>query len=293
MKRSVLFSFAVIATLFSVVAEPLPPFPVWTGTPQGALGTSSNDVPSLTPFLPASGAASGAAMVICPGGGYWGLAPHEGQDYALFLNRQGLTCFVLQYRLAQHGYHHPVMMQDVQRAVRTIRSRAAEWKVDPSRIGIMGSSAGGHLASTALTHFDAGRADASDPIERVSCRPDLGVLCYAVISMGEFTHGGSKKNLLGDKPLADLVWLMSNELQVTPQTPPCFVWHTSEDSAVPVENALLFAAALQRAKVPFDLHVFQKGRHGLGLDATPPEFPGAHPWSADLVFWLRQQRWTH
>ncbi|MSU36953.1 MAG: alpha/beta hydrolase [Pedosphaera sp.] len=293
MKRSVLFSFAVIATLFSVVAEPVPPIPVWPGTPPGAQGISSNDIPTLTPFLPAAGLASGAAMIICPGGGYWVLAPHEGQDYALFLARQGLTCFVLKYRLAQHGYHHPVMMQDVQRAVRTIRSRAAEWKVDPSRIGVMGSSAGGHLTSTALTHFDAGRADASDPIDRVSCRPDLGVLCYAVISMGEFTHGGSKKNLLGDKPSTDLVWLMSNELQVTPQTPPCFVWHTAEDSAVPVENALLFAAALQRAKVPFDLHIFEKGRHGLGLDSKPPEFLGTHPWGADLVFWLHQRGWTH
>jgi acetyl esterase/lipase len=228
-------------------------------------------------------------MVICPGGGYWGLADHEGRDYALFLNREGVTCFVLRYRLAQFGYHHPIMLGDAARAVRVVRHGAKDFGIDPKRIGIMGSSAGGHLASTLLTHFDAGDPQAADPIDQVSSRPDLGVLCYAVITMGEFTHGGSKKNLLGDHPEPALVELMSNEKQVTRQTPPCFVWHTWEDKAVPVENSLLFAEALQKNGVPFDLHIYQKGPHGIGLMSKPPDFANVHPWGPDLVYWLKAQ----
>ena len=180
------------------------------------------------------------------------------------------------------------MLNDAARAVRTVRHRAAEWNLDASRIGIMGSSAGGHLASSLLTHFDSGDSNAADPIDRVSSRPDLGILCYAVISMGDKTHQGSKRNLLGEKPEAALVWELSSELQVTPQTPPCFLWHTAEDSAVLVENSLLFAAALAEADVPFDLHVFEKGGHGLGLGNRPPS-NSIHPWAADLNFWLKER----
>jgi len=162
----------------------------------------------------------------------------------------------LKYRLAPGGYRHPVMLQDAARAVRLVRARAGEWKVDPKRIGIMGSSAGGHLASTLLTHFDAGKSDAADPIDRQSSRPDLGILCYAVITLGEFTHQGSK-NICWAKTLAELVRELSNELQVTKDTPPCFIWHTYEDSAVPVENSMQFAEALRKAGVPYDLHIYQ------------------------------------
>lgn len=267
-------------------------FPLWPGAAPGALGGSSNDIPTLTPYLPAAGAATGAAMVICPGGGYGGLAPHEGEDYARFLADRGVAGFVLKYRLGSHGYRHPAMMNDVNRAIRLVRHRAGEFAVDGQRVGVMGSSAGGHLASTAVTHWDAGKADDADLVERHSSRPDLGVLCYPVITMGDFTHQGSKRNLLGEKPEPALVWLLSNELQVTPQTPPCFIWHTADDGAVPVENALSFAAALQRAKVPFDLHVFQSGRHGIGLDAKPPQFENVHPWANDLVYWLKQKQWA-
>jgi len=228
-------------------------------------------------------------MVVCPGGGYGGLASHEGPDYALFLNQQGIAAFVLKYRLGSHGYRHPRMLEDAQRALRLVRARAAEWKIDPKRVGIIGSSAGGHLASTAVTHFDQGKPGASDPIDRESCRPDLGILCYPVISMGPNTHQGSKNNLLGKDPSPELVELLSNEKQVTPETPPCFLWHTVEDSAVKVENSLEFAAALQRNHVPFDLHIYQKGRHGLGLDDKPP-FSHVHPWAHDLVFWLKEQK---
>jgi len=157
----------------------------------------------------------------------------------------------------------------------------------------MGSSAGGHLSSTLLTHFDSGKPDAEDRIDRQSSRPDLGILCYPVITMGQFTHQGSKNNLLGSEPSSDLVRELSNELQVTRQTPPCFIWHTEEDSAVPVENSLQFAEALRKARVPFDLHIFQKGAHGLGLGSHDWDLSKRHPWTADLAFWLKVQGWTH
>jgi len=280
--RSILFATLV----FSNLTHAQESVPLWPSGAPGALGTSTNDIPTLTPYLPDAAKASGAAIVVCPGGGYGGLAAHEGRDYALFLNQQGIAAFVLKYRLGSHGYRHPVMLQDAQRAIRLVRSRAAEWKLDPKRAGIMGSSAGGHLASTAVTHFDTGQADAVDPVERESCRPDLGILCYPVISMGELTHQGSKVNLLGKDPSAELVKLLSNELQVTSDTPPCFLWHTWEDSAVKVENSLMFATALRHAGVLFDLHIYEKGRHGLGLNDKPP-FNNVHPWANDLVFWLK------
>ena len=226
--------------------------------------------------------------MVCPGGGYGGLAPHEGRDYALWLNDHGVTAFVLKYRLGSGGYRHPAMLNDAARALRMVRARAADWKIDPRRVGIMGSSAGGHLASTLLTHFDAGNPDGEDPIERQSSRPDIGILCYPVITMGERTHQGSKNNLLGKDPSPELVNLLSNELQATKETAPCFLFHTYEDTAVPVENSLAFAAALRKAGVPFDLHVYQKGRHGIGLGDKPP-FTHVHLWANDLLFWLKEQ----
>lgn len=257
------------------------PVRLWEGDVPGALGKAEHDVPTVVPFLAEMAKASGAAVVVLPGGAYGGLAQHEGRDYALWLNQQGLSAFVVHYRLGSKGYRHPVMLQDAARAVRLVRSRALEWRVDAKRIAIMGSSAGGHLASTLLTQFDAG-----DPVDRQSSRPDLGILCYPVISMGEHTHQGSKSNLLGPNPDPQLVELLSNELQVKKETPPCFIWHTWEDKAVKVENALMFASALQKAGVPFDLHVYQQGRHGIGLNDKPP-FANAHPWTRDLLFWLK------
>ena len=274
--------------ILPLLAQAQPTFPLWPGGAPGALGNASNDIPTLTVYLPAADKASGAAIVVCPGGGYGGLAGHEGQDYALFLNQHGVTAFVLRYRLGSQGYRHPRMLEDAQRAIRVVRARAAEWKIDPKRVGIMGSSAGGHLASTAVTHFDAGKPDANDSIERQSSRPDLGILCYPVITMGTNTHQGSKNNLLGKEPSSELMELLSNEKQVTRDTPPCFVWHTVEDKGVKVENSLDFAAALQRNGVPFDLHIYQKGRHGIGLADKPP-FTNPHPWAKDLIFWLKEQ----
>ncbi len=280
--------FLVVTLVALARAEMQLPVPLWPDGAPGALGKEDQDIPTLTVYVPEAGKATGAAMVVCPGGGYGGLAGHEGNDYALFLNQQGVTAFVLKYRLGSKGYRHPRMWEDAQRAIRLVRARATDWKIDAKRVGIMGSSAGGHLASTALTHFDAGKAGAADPIERQSSRPDLGVLCYPVITMGPNTHGGSKNNLLGREPDAELVKLLSNELQVTKETPPCFIWHTWEDKAVKVENSLEFAAALQRNGVPFDLHVYQKGAHGIGLKDKPP-FDNVHPWGKDLVFWLKAQ----
>ena len=287
MKRSHLLA-AVLTLAATATAAPLQPLPLWPNGAPGALGTAEKDIPTLTPYLPEPDQATGAAIVVCPGGGYGGLAPHEGNDYALWLNQHGVAAFVLKYRLGSNGYRHPAMLQDAARAVRLARANAGEWKVDPKRVGIMGSSAGGHLASTLLTHFDAGDPNATDPVERQSSRPDLGILCYAVITMGQYTHEGSKRNLLGNSPSPALVDLLSNEKQVTKDTPPCFIWHTWEDGAVPVENSLQFAEALRKAGVPFDLHIYQKGGHGMGLADKPP-FAHPHPWAADCLFWLKVQ----
>ena len=270
-------------------ADVQPAFPLWADGAPGALGTNEYDIPTLTPYLPEATNATGASVIVCPGGGYGGLAPYEGADYALYLAQQGVTAFVLKYRLGSHGYRHPAMLNDAARAVRLVRSRAADFKLDIKHVGIMGSSAGGHLASTLLTHFDLGRPDATDPVERQSSRPDLGILCYAVITMEAYGHAGSRENLLGKYPTAEQINFLSSEKQVSPGTPPTFIWHTFEDQAVPVRNALEFAAALQRNGVPFDLHIYQQGRHGIGLAAKPPEFENVHPWARDLVFWLKVQ----
>lgn len=260
------------------------PEPLWPYGAPGALGAEAKDTPTLTRYAPAAGAANGASMLVLPGGGYGHLSESEGKGYAEWLASRGVTAYVLKYRLGSAGYRHPAMLNDAARALRTLRARARAEGLDPARVGVIGSSAGGHLASTLLTHFDAGAPDAADLIERESSRPDLGVLCYPVISLGRFTHAGSKKNLLGDNPPEDLVRLLSNELQVTAQTPPTFVWHTAADQAVPVENALLFASALRAAGVPFELHIYENGKHGLGL---PSNGRGAPAWDEACLAWLK------
>jgi acetyl esterase/lipase len=253
-----------------------------SGTPN-ALGEDVEDKPTLVPYL-VDGSEPTAAIVVCPGGGYQRRADHEGEPIALWLNSLGISAFVVHYRVAP--YKHPNPLSDAQRAIRIVRSRAQEWNVDPARVGILGFSAGGHLASSSGTHYDDGQANADDPIERESCRPDLLVLCYPVISFEAFAHSGSRTNLLGDPADPQLVKLLSSESQVTSQTPPTFLWHTADDAAVPVENSLLFASALSRNKVPFELHVYESGRHGLGLGT---EVVGVRAWTDACAVWLAKQ----
>jgi len=257
---------------------------LWPNGAPGAVGSAPEDIPTLTAFFP-SQRASGAAVIVCPGGGYTHLADHEGRPVAEWLNSIGITAFVLKYRIGPN-YHHPAPLQDAARAIRLVRSRAAEWKIDPKRIGILGFSAGGHLASTIGTHFDSGQANASDPIDRTSSRPDLMVLIYPVITMGQFTHSGSRNQLIGTNPSADMVKLLSNEEQVTKETPPTFLVHTANDAAVPVENSLHFVEALRKAGVPFELHIYERGPHGFGLGVDDPILS---TWPARCADWLHLQ----
>jgi acetyl esterase/lipase len=259
--------------------------PLWPNGAPGAKGNKPEDVPSIQIYRATADKANGAAVVVCPGGGYGGLAAHEGKPIAEWLNTLGVTAAVLKYRLGTHGYRHPVMLNDASRAIRTLRARAAELKIDTDRIGILGFSAGGHLASTAATHFDDGASNATDPVDRLSSRPDVAILCYAVITLEPpFAHMGSRRNLLGDNPSPDLITLLSNEKQVTPKTPPTFLWHTADDEGVPMENSLLFAMACRKYKVPVELHVYEHGRHGVGLGGTDPVLS---TWPTACANWLR------
>lgn len=289
MRRRVILSLLGISflifkpCLFAKAGDAQQPIILWPDGAPGALGHEPVDIPTLTPYLPAPEKATGAGVVICPGGGYEHLSDREGPPIAEWLNSVGVAAFVLKYRIGPR-YHHPAPLLDAARAIRTVRARAKEWGLDPARIGILGFSAGGHLASTTGTHFDAGKADSADPIERVSSRPDLMVLIYPVITMREKTHAGSKKNLLGENPTPELVALLSNDERVTKETPPTFLVHTFTDASVPVENSLLFVEALRRAGVPFEFHVYERGRHGFALGDGDPALSS---WTARCADWLR------
>jgi acetyl esterase/lipase len=265
----ILVSAAVVATFTIGSLSASDTELLWPGGAPGARGEAEGDRPTLTVYLPAPEKATGAAVVICPGGGYGALAvDHEGHQVAQWLNSFGVAGFILKYRHRNSGagYGHPAPIQDAQRAVRTVRNRAAEWGVDPERIGILGFSAGGHLASTAATHFHESFNEVIDEIDQASPRPDFAVLIYPVISFSEpFTHAGSRRNLLGAEPDPSLVEKMSNDKQVTTETPPAFLIHTWEDSGVPPENSIAFYLALRKAKVPAEMHLFLKGAHGFGL----------------------------
>jgi acetyl esterase/lipase len=258
---------------------------LWMGAAPGALGSEESDVPALTVYLPRTMTAATPAVIVCPGGAYARLASnHEGRQVAAFLNSLGMAAFVLRYRLGPR-YHHPIELGDAQRAIRMLRSRAAEWRLDPARIGIMGFSAGGHLAMSASTMFDSGNPQAADAIDRVGSRPDFAVLGYPVISMtAPWTHQGSKQNLLGANPDADLAKRLSGELAVTKATPQTFIFQTNEDTVVPAENSLHYFLALRQAGVPAEMHVFEKGPHGVGL---ANDDAALSPWSALLATWLR------
>lgn len=281
MIRRFLLELVVVSSLGGVPGWAQQTFHLWPETP----GQTEEDIPALTMYAPDSGKATGTAIIICPGGSYRGLAKHEGEDYALFLASFGIRAFVLKYRLGPvYGYRE--ITADARRAMQIVRAHAGRWNVDPKKIGLMGSSAGGHLASTMMTHFDTGDMVSRDSIERISSRPDFGILCYPVISMGPIGHAISREQFLGPTPTEELISRYSNELQVTGSTPPCFLWHTFEDTIVSVENSLRFAEALKQNGVPFDLHVYERGKHGLGLGDKFP-FADPHPWTKDLIVWLK------
>lgn len=264
------------------------PVPLWPEKVPGAIGEEEPDTPTVRIHLPPQDKSCGTAVVICPGGGYGIIAmDHEGSQIANWFNSQGVTALVLRYRLGPK-YHHPIPLNDVQRAIRYTRANAEKLGISPHRVGVMGFSAGGHLASTVATHFDAGNKEAADPVDRFSCRPDFAILGYPVVSLtAEFAHKGSARNLLGETPDQKLLELLSNDLQVTAQTPPTFMFHTSEDTGVPPENSVAFYMALRKAKVPAELHIYQQGPHGVGL---APGDPVLNTWKERLFDWLRQNR---
>lgn len=271
-----MYGLAVSCVVVAVLGQTPTPAPpalelLWPDGAPGAVGTELQDKPSLAVWLPEKGKANGCGVVVCPGGGYGFLAlDHEGKQVAEWLNSFGVAAFVLSYRIAPR-YRHPAPLQDAQRAIRRVRFRAGDWGVDPDRLGILGFSAGGHLASSTGTHLLDGDAGASDPIDRLSSRPDFMVLCYPVISFTQpFSHVGSRQNLLGPSPAPELVTSFSNELQVTARTPPTFLFHTTEDKAVPPENAIAFYLALRKVEVPAEIHVYERGPHGVGLAQKDP-----------------------
>ena len=292
LKRTVVWAFTILATLAgatldpSLAAEPKVEL-LWPKGAPGAVGKEDADRPELRIYLPAA-KPSGTAVVVCPGGGYGALAmDHEGRQIADWLNSLGVAAFVLKYRLGPR-YHHPAPLQDAQRALRYVRLHAQELGIAPDRIGIWGFSAGGHLAATAGTHFHAGDSKAADPIERISSRPDFLILAYPVISFtAEYTHLGSRKNLLGDNPDPQLVESLSNEKQVTPETPPTFLFHTDGDTGVPPENSVSFYLALRKARVPAEMHIYEQGPHGVGLATADPILSS---WPNRLADWLRVRR---
>lgn len=253
---------------------------------------SKFDKPLLTLFKAEK--PNGAAVVICPGGGYGFLATdHEGKQVAEYFNKLGIHAFVLQNRIVQKDRPGPLLMApllDVNRAIRTVRSKSEELKIDAKRVGLMGFSAGGHLASSGGTHFDEG-IKGSDDTDKLSSRPDFLILAYPVITMeAGVTHGGSKSNLLGKEPDPKLVEFFSSEKQVTKDTPPTFIFHTDEDTGVLPENAILFYSALKKAKVPAELHIYAKGKHGVGLGRDPAWTGGntyVEGWPDLLTAWLK------
>ncbi len=286
MKLLALLSFLLAAIPAAHCANTPEAIKLWPDGAPGAKGDKPEDTPSMEIYKPAE-KANGAAMVICPGGGYGGLAvDHEGKQIAQFYNGLGVTAFVLHYRLGSHGYHHPIELNDAKRALRWVRSNAEKYGIDPKRIGITGFSAGGHLAASAATLFDEGDKNATDPIDRVSSRPDVCVLGYPVITLiGGPEHRGSRNNLLGpEKDNDDLATKLSAQNNVTPRTPTTFIFQTDSDTAVPAENAVAYYLALRKNKVPAEMHIYQPGPHGVGLKLSDPVLS---TWSQHLAAWLK------
>lgn len=283
----------ICSVLLGAEPTPQPPtLPLWGFNIPGPVSTDKKNVPAITIHFVPKEKANGCAVVVCPGGGYSGRATdHEGKQIAEWLNQRGIQAVVLKYRTTGESKISPPLepgpMLDVQRAIRVVRARGERYGIDPKRIGVWGFSAGGHLASTAATHFDDGKPDSQVEVEKYSCRPDFAILAYPVITMTEKTHGGSRDNLLGSKPDPKLVEFYSNEKQVTSKTPPTFLFHTVEDKAVPIENSRLFKAACEKAGVPVELVEYEKGQHGVGLGLNS-KMPYAE-WSVKLEEWMKKR----
>lgn len=289
-----------VSITFAQATAPSAPqvIPIWPEGVPGAIanakpeieeegGRISNvQVPTLTAYPAAAGLANGTAVVVCPGGGYVRLAfEHEGDAVAKWLNSLGVSAFVLKYRLKEYG--HPAPLRDVLRAIRLVRSQAATWKIEPSRIGVIGFSAGGHLASSAATLFDAPEGRTGAALDGVSARPDFAILVYPVISLKPpYYHSGSKVNLVGERAPADLVDHLCTDVQVTKDTSPTFLVHGGTDATVPVENSVLFYSALRRAGVPAEMHLYQEGPHGIGLR---PGYGPMSEWPARCAEWMKQR----
>jgi acetyl esterase/lipase len=275
-----------VAATSTMAANAPAPTPLWPAGAPGAQGAADDDTPTITAYLPASNPTK-TAVVIAPGGGYQHLSMvHEGSEVAAWLNAHGVAAFVLKYRLGPK-YHHPIELGDAQRAIRTVRAHAAEYGVAPDHIGMWGFSAGGHLTATAGTHFDAGNAAATDAVEQQSSRPDFLVLAYPVITLEDpYAHKGSRMYLLGPTPAQTDVDLLSAEQHATAQTPPTFLFTTTDDHTVPVMNSVLFYEALLKAGVPAEMHIFQHGGHGAGLAPTNPQLS---PWTDLLIKWMRER----
>lgn len=261
---------------------------LWPDGAPHALGKTPSDSPTLEIYLPEATTSVGTGVVIFPGGGYGNLAEgHEGQEIARWLNSLGIAAFVCKYRHRGNGYGHPAPLLDAQRAVRLVRANAEAFGIHPNRVGVMGFSAGGHLASMAATHFDDGKPNAADPIERVSSRPDFVILGYPLIALGEsYTHKRSQRNLLGEHPDKEMLAKLSSQKQVSSETPPTFIWHTGEDTGVLPENSVAFYLALRKANVPAELHIYERGRHGLGLAHS---VPATADWTERCTTWLRNR----
>ena len=259
---------------------------LWSeGAPGTKVDTKSYQ-PAITVYAPPANIKTNTAVIICPGGGYGHLSmEQEGLKIAQWLNTFGVTAVVLEYRMSNGGYKHPIPMLDAQRAIRTVRSRSAMLQINPNQIGMIGFSAGGHLTATCGTHFDSGNPDAKDPIDTMSSRPDFMILCYPVIAFGEsFGHKESQRKLLGKTPKPALIDSLSAEKQVTKETPPTFLFHTDADTAVPPENSVVFYMALRKAGVPAEMHIYQHGPHGVGLAQHLPE---TKQWPNACQKWLQ------
>ena len=292
MMRGNVFVALFLAYTTAVSAQNAPPIlqepqtiRLWQGRAPGALGDAPEDVPTLTIYMPPSTTGPMTAVIVAPGGGYRALSMNkEGRLPAAYLNTLGIAAFVLKYRLGPK-YHHPIELGDMQRAIRTVRSRAAEWHIAPERIGVMGFSAGGHLASHASTHVEGEGAAPADEIDRASSRPNFAILGYPVISLSEaWTHQGSRTNLLGENASAELARRLSTDTQVTSRTPPTFLFHTNADTAVPVENSVHYFLALRKAGVPAEMHIFKDGPHGVGM---PMNDAALSEWPKVLANWMR------